>query len=291
MPEPRDSNDTDAPELAPNMWFAEYGMPYTTAILEAEAEANREHPGSRGEERHELAQFLIDQETAVVRDYLEGRISQEEFEDFKSLGEKELQDLRDRAETEVEELEEDFEDWGETLNVEVQAFAEEHGAEVTNLVETSQVRELTSQDLSLHMASDLLGLGVNAVDDALERLPPHIHDLLDVVEEETLDSAHKMLDARAELSSADAHDLAGERETLEGVEETFETEIHEAHEDVDTAFERMDQELEHAKETVATAQQHAELDPAATIEQMPYKTIEADEVQEQIEDETGVTDA
>ncbi|MFK7912271.1 MAG: hypothetical protein AB8B93_00025 [Pseudomonadales bacterium] len=281
----------DNPELAPNMWFAEYGMPYTTAILEGEAASNREDPELRGEERHPVSQFLIDQETAVVRDFIDGKISQEEFDAFKELSAQKLESLQDRIEIEADELSEDFEDWEEDLGVEVQAFAKEHGTEISNIVDVAKARELSADDLSLHMASDLLGLGVNALDGALEKLPPHIHDIIDVVESESLDAAHAMLDARGELSSADEHNLAGQRERLEEIEPAFEAEVDEIHEAIDDGFGRVDKDLEKVQDSIATAQEHGERDPGTTIEHFPYKTIEDQQLNEEVEDASGVTDA
>ena len=291
MAESTEKTTDDTPELAPNMWFAEYGMPYTTAILEGEAQSNRDNPELRGEERHPLSQFLIDQETAVVRDFIEGRITEEEFESFKEMSAQKLEDLRDRAETEFDELDEDLGDWEADLEVNIQAFGEEHGTEIKDIVDASKVRELTADDLSLHMTSDLLALGVNALDGALEKMPPHIHDLVNVVEEESLGAAHAMLEARGELSSADEHNLDGQRDRLEEIEPTFEAEVEEVHEAVDDAFEKIDKDLEKAQDSIATAQEHAERDPGTTAEHYPYQTIEDQKLTEQIEDESGFTDA
>ena len=283
--------EEDAVELAPNMWFTEYGMPYTTAILQGEAESNREDPELRGEERHPVAQFLIDQETAVVRDFIDGKISQEEFDAFKDMSAQKLESLRDRLETEADELSDDFEDWEEDLGVEVQAFGKEHGTEISNIVDVAKVRELSADDLSLHMTSDLLGLGVNALEGALERLPPHIHDMINVVEAESLETAHAMLEARGELSSADEHNLEGQRERLEEIEPAFEAEVDEIHEAVDDGFERAGKDLEIVQDSIATAQEHGERDPGTTIEHFPYKTLEDPQLNEEVEDASGMTDA
>ena len=283
-------NNDSRPELATNMWFTEYGMPYTTAILQGEAESNREYPEQRGEERHPISQFLMDQETAVARDYHDGKITKEEFESFKELSAQKLESLQDRVETETDELDEDLEDWENELGVEVTAFANEHGKELVDIVDVSKVRELSADDLSLHMTSDLLGMGINALDGVLERLPPHIHDVLDVVEEESLDAAHALLDARGELSSADEHNLESQRERLEEIEPAYEAEIDDVHEAVDTGFERIDKDLEKVQDEISIAQAHGERDPDTTIEHMPYKTIDDQQLNDEIEDASGTLD-
>ena len=113
-------------ELAPNQWFTEYEMPYTTLILEAEARAAKENPEQTGEPRAELAQFIIDQETAVARDYHAGHISQEEFDAYKAKSQELLDATADKVEAEVDEMLEDVEDWQGEFEVSVQEYAEEH---------------------------------------------------------------------------------------------------------------------------------------------------------------------
>ena len=291
MADDTDNNTEQAADLAPNMWFTEYGMPYTTAILENEAASNREDPELRGEERHPVSQFLIDQETAVVRDFIDGKISKEEFESFKELSAQKLEALQDKVEIETDELEEDLEDWEADLGVEVQAFGKEHGTELTNIVDVAKVKELTADDLSLHMTSDLLGLQINALDDVLERLPPHLHDVINVVEAESLEAAHALLDARGELSSADEHNLDGQRERLDEIEPAFEAEVDTIHDAIDTGFGRVDNELGKVQDTIATAQEHGERNPDTTVDHFPFKTIEDQQLNEQIEHESGTTDA
>ncbi len=283
------SEETEAQaELAPNMWFTEYGMPYTTMILENEAAAANEYPDAQTEDRHPLAQFIIDQETAVARDYIEGRISETEFAAFKETSQARLDELGDRVETELDELEEEGESWAEDYGKSVDAFVAEHKGEVDRLEEVANTRELTSSDVSLHLVADYLGTTVDGVDKLLEKLPPHLHDVIDVIESETLESAHELVDARAELSSADAHDIDGERETLEAIEPTFEAEIDEVHEEIDASFERMDQAFEVVQGEIDVAKEHAEMNPDATVEHFPYKITDDYDAIDEMEQETGI---
>lgn len=280
------TNETETtPELAPNNWVMEYGMPFTNILLESEAEMAAED-GNRVE-RHEVMQFIIDQETAVAKDYLNGDISEQEFNDFKEFSETRLESLQDAIGKEVDELEEDGEDWQSDFVSSIEAFGKEHGQEVLQLVEISEERDLTASDLSLHLVSDALKMGVDGIDQLYEILPPHLHDIVDVLEVEILDTAHDMVEARADLSSADEHNLDGDRAELEAIAPTLEAEFDDAHEAIDTVFERIDVEIEHVKEVVDTAREHAELDPETTVEHMPYQTIEDYDLMEQTEDETG----
>lgn len=278
-------NPNAAPELAPNNWFMEYGMPFTNTLLEGEAEMNAEQ-GHQGE-RHDLMQFIIDQETAVAKDYLNGDISEQEFNDFKEFSENRLESLQEAIGKEVEELEESGEEWQSDFVSSLEAFGKEHNSEVLQLVEISKERDLEASDLSLHLISDAMKVGVDGIDQLYEILPPHLHDIVDVLEVEVLETAHDMVDARAELSSADEHNLDGDRAELEAIEPTVEAEFDAVHESIDTDFERIDVEIERAKEFVDTAQEHAELDPETTVEHMPYQTIEDYDLMEQTEEETG----
>ena len=274
-----------APALAPNNWVMEYGMPFTTTLLESEAEVNAEE-GSRIE-RHDLMQFIIDQETAVAKDYLNGDISEQEFNDFKEFSENRLESVQEAIGKEIEELEEDGEEWQSDFVSSLEAFGKEHGQEVLQLVEISKERDLEANDLSLHLISDVMKVGVDGIDELYEILPPHLHDIVNVFEEQVLETAHDMVDARAELSSADEHNLDRDRAELEAIEPTVEAEFDELHEAIDTEFERIDVEIGHAQEFIDTAREHAELDPETTVEHMPYQTIEDYDLMEQTEDETG----
>lgn len=274
-------------ELAPNMWFAEYGMPYTTVILENEADYAQENPEAAQEDRHPLAQFIIDQETAVVRDYLEGRISEEEFNSFKELSEARIESMEESIDKEIEELGDDAEGVLSEIHIELGKFKEEHGAELEKLMDTVKEREPTSDDVSLHMTADLLGVVFEGTDKVYEMLPPHLHDLFDVVESEALGTAHELLEAREELSSADDHNFDTDRRELDAIEPVFEADIDTAHENIDDAFERIDQDLEEAKEFVETAKEHAELNPGLTVEHMPYQITEDYDAVDQMEEEVG----
>lgn len=278
-------------ELAPNMWFTEYGMPYTTMILENEAYMAKEYPDAEHADRHPLAQFIIDQETAVARDYIEGRISETEFEAFKEASQAQIDELGERVEKEMEELQADGEDWAEDYGKSVEAFVTEHKGEIEHITDVAATRELEASDLSLHLVADYLGTSVDGVDKLMEKLPPHLHDIVDVLESGTLESAHELVDARAELSSADEHDLRGEREALEVIEPTFEAEMDVVHEDIDASFEKIDQTFEVVQGEIDVAREHAEMNPDTTVEHFPYKITEDYDAMDDMEEETGVSQA
>lgn len=227
-------------ELAPNMWFTEYGMPYTTLILEAEAAAAKENPELAGQPRNDLAQFIIDQETAVARDFHAGLISQDEFDAYKEKSQDLLDATTERLEGEVDELLEDVDDWADDFEVSVKDFAAEHEGEFTELVELAKTQEISAKDISLDLVADTLGVTVNGIDSLLERLPPHIHDLIDVVKEDSINNAQELLEARGELSSAEDHNLDRDAERLETIEPVLEANIDEAHESIDRDFEQVD---------------------------------------------------
>lgn len=284
-----DQEQTEA-ELAPNMWFTEYGMPYTTAILASEAADNREHPENAGLPRHEVAQFIIDQETAVARDFHEGRISEAEFNAFKEKSQELLDASIEKMDTELEEFEDDLSDWGKDFEVSVNAFSDEHKVEIKELTDLANAGEMTKEDVSLHLVGDVIALNVDGIDDLLERLPPHLHDVVNTIRDETLGNAHDLLEARGELSSADEHDLAKEEATLDSIEPVFEADIDEVHEAIDHDFERIDQAIGDVQDYVEDVQEHGERNPELTVEHMPTRHVDDYDLPEQIEDETGITD-
>lgn len=286
-----EANGTDKPELAPNQWFTEYGMPYTTALLEGEAEQRREHPELAGQDRHPLSQFIIDQETAVARDFHEGRISQEEFDAFKALSQERVDTLREGLVEDIGELGEDVQAWEDRFSVSLQDFKAEHHDEMDRLVETARVRELDGADMSLKLAADVLGVTVDAADNLFERLPPHVHDLLDTLEDRTTEAAQDLLDARGELSSSAAHDLERDQGRLDELMPVVEAEFDTAHEGVDAGFDRIDAEFDKAHDVVEAARDHAALDPDLTVEQMPWRTIEDPALREEMENDTGVVES
>ena len=118
MAETTETIEAESAELAPNMWFTEYGMPYTTMILENEAAMAKEYPDAVAGDRHPLAQFIIDQETAVAQDYAAGNISEAEFNEFKALSESRMEAMQDSLEKEIDELAEDGEDWVKDFSAE-----------------------------------------------------------------------------------------------------------------------------------------------------------------------------
>lgn len=282
--------DDSSTELAPNMWFTEYGMPYTTAILEAEAADNREHPEDAGQPRHELAQFIIDQETAVARDYHEGRISEDEFNAFKEKSQEMLDASIEKMDTEIEEFEDDLSDWGKDFEVSVNAFGDEHKVEIKELSDLAHADKLTKEDISLHLVGDAIALNVDGIDDLLERVPPHLHDVVNTIRDETLGNARELLDERGELSSADEHDLAKEEAALDAIEPVFEADVDEVHEAIDEDFERIDQAIGDVQDYVGDVQEHGERNPELTVEHMPTRHVDDYDLPDQIEEETGIAD-
>ncbi len=287
MAETTETIEAESAELAPNMWFTEYGMPYTTMILENEAAMAKEYPDAVAGDRHPLAQFIIDQETAVAQDYAAGNISEAEFNEFKALSESRMEAMQDSLEKEIDELAEDGEDWVKDFSAEFEKLGVEHKGEFDDLIATAKERGLEASDISLHLAADYLGTTFEGVDKLCEMLPPHIHDVVDVIETETLDTAHAFLDAREELESADEHNLDGERAELETIQPTFEAEIDDAHEAIDDAFEEIDVEIEDAKEFANTAREHAEMNPDTTVEHFPYQITDDYDAIDQMEEEVG----
>ncbi len=287
MAETTETSTAATPDLAPNMWFTEYGMPYTTMILESEAEFLKENPDAVAGDRHPLAQFIIDQETAVAQDYAAGKISEAEFNDFKALSEGRIEAMQDSLEKEIDELSEDGEAWADDFVKELEGFGSEHKAEIEKLVETAKERDLEACDVSLHLAADYLGTTFEGVDKLFEMLPPHLHDVIDVIENETLDTAHAMVDAREELDSAEEHNLDGERAELEEIQPVFEAQIDDVHEAIDDSFDRIDADIEKAKDFADTAREHAELNPDTTVEHFPYQITEDYDAIDQMEEDVG----
>lgn len=285
------TEQSTADELASNMWFTEYGMPYTTALLEAEAQDNKDHPENAGQPRHELAQFIIDQETAVARDYHDGKISEAEFNAFKERSQEMLDASIEKFDTEIEEFEDDVSDWGDDFEVSVNAFSDEHKVEIKELTDLAKTDEIEGKDISLHLLGDAMALTVDGVDDLLERVPPHLHDVVNVVRDETLGNARELMEARGELSSADEHDLSRDEEKLEAIEPVFEADVEDTHEAIDDEFERIDNAISDVQDYVGDVQEHGERNPELNVEHMPTRHVDDYDLPEQIEDDTGITEA
>ena len=281
------ANEQEAPELAANMWFKEYDMPYTTIILENEAAYANAYPDAQTGDRHPIAQYIIDQETAVARDFLEGKISEAEFNNFKELSEARIESMGERLEAEMDELGEDADVWIKEFGGELVKLEKEHGAEIGKLAEKLESGDLKASDVSLHLAADMMGTVFEGVDKLNDMLPPHVHDLFEVVETEILETAHDMVDAREELSSADEHNLDRDREVLEEIEPIVEAEFDQAHEEVDEHFERQDADIERAQEAIDVAKEHAELNPDISVEYAPYQITEDYDAIDQMEEEVG----
>ena len=281
------TDDSNNPELAPNMWFTEYGMPYTTLILENEAQYAKENPDAAVGDRHPLAQFIIDQETAVAQDYAAGKISEAEFSAFKEMSQERIDSMGERLEEEFDELTEDAEPVVQEFVKDLEQVGEDHKVELSDLAAKVKEGQLEASDISLNLAADYLGTTFEGVDKVFELMPPHLHDLVDVIETETLDTAHAMVDAREDMESAQEHNLDGERAELDAIQPTFEAEIDDVHEAIDDSFEKMDVEIEEAKDFADTAREHAERDPDTTAEHFPYQITEDYDATDQMEEETG----
>lgn len=265
-------------------------MPFTNMLLNAE-QFQRENNPDQPVERPAMVQFIMDQESAVATDFTEGRISEKEFNDFKELSQERADATREGIRDAFEPFVEDINSWKDETSSSIGSFMEEHGAEAEKLAKVSDEQAVTRFEVSLGLAADTLGLTVESADALLERLPPHLHDIMNSLEEGVNGSAHDLLAARGELGSAGEHDLDAESDRLEILAPAFEAEFEAARESMDVAFERIDQQFDDARDVVDAIRDYADAHPDVTIEVVVERTIEDPNLEDRIEDDTGVTSA
>lgn len=225
-----------------------------------------------------LVQFMLEQEAAVARDHAEGRISDADYQSFRDMTETRIGEFREHMQDAGKDMVEGLREWVDgDLRSAAEHLKEEH---------PELVAELESGHPKLETVADTLE-AIEAVKPAIDVVFDGVDGMVDVVGDDMPSMARDFVDARAQMEGVDPAEIEAAQGRLEEVSGAFEAKIDEAHESIDAARDKMDENFEAYGEAVDQMHDYAEAHPDAEVR---YQIHDA-QIDEEIEEETGVVDA
>lgn len=225
-----------------------------------------------------LVQFMLEQEAAVARDHAEGRISDADYQSFRDMTETRIGEVREHLQDAGKDMVEGIREWG---NGDLKDAVEHLKEEQPNLV-----AELESGHPKLEAVADTLDL-IGAIKPVIDVALDGVDEIVEVVGDDMPSMARDFVDARARMEGVDPAEIEAAQGKLETVAGAFEAKIEEAHDALGAAHEKIDAEFETFGEAVDQMHDYAEAHPDVEV----HTQIHDAQIDEEIEEETGVVDA
>jgi hypothetical protein len=282
-------------------------MPYTALILEGEAKQRENNPDAQVE-RPEHLQFIIDQEAAVQRDFDSGRISQADYDSFRELSTERVEEIRAEVGVEVDEyvadVKETLEPRIDELKGELDHFKEmtdPHRDQMEELNALASSGQLDAGDVPLGLAADVIEpsldvaeTGVDMMDDVTGLVGEHLPEIVDVAVDNSQETAHAFIDARANMEGVDQAEISAAREQLGALDAGLDEQMDTFNKEFDGAMERADdyydwqrEQIDEGRDQVDAIRDYVEEHPDATVEDYPGRV----EQPVDSEEDMGIADA
>lgn len=240
-------------------------LPFSQAILEAEARNAQEHPENKDTpfSQSEMGRLIIETEQKNVADFQAGVITQEQFDHLREVSQAQLDSLKEHVGEDLRDLTQRAEDWKHDAIDEYNDLKSSHPEVIADIQQGNPtlVNATTVAEMAVNVIEPLV------VDVALEG----VHHLGDHVMDDLKDSGTTIVEARAELPSVtDAErDSTNARvevavAKMEQDKEQFDRGIAEAEDKVHESFDQARQVIDNAHEYGTTHPDAHVLDHAQT---------------------------
>jgi len=271
-------------------------MPFTKLVREAEeadakqrAEAQAEAQEIPGWVRETppqqenmsdapLIKLMVEQEAAVARDYAEGRITEVDYQSFRDLSESRIEAFRTHLDETGQGIVESFKEWAPDAISAFEGLKEKH---------PDLVDELESGHPNLGVVADTLDTVQVIVEPLLEKSLDGADEVVDVIGTDLPNMAQDFVEARANMEGTDKAEVADAQARLDGVTADWEAKMEEADVSIDAAREKLESDFDAYEAAVDELHLKAEADPDAEV----ITQIHEAQIDDMIEEETGVTDA
>ncbi|MDZ4778313.1 MAG: hypothetical protein SGJ23_16140 [Alphaproteobacteria bacterium] len=270
-------------------------MPFTKVVREAEESAARQQaeaeakaqeipgwvretpPAQEKMSEAPLIKLMVEQEAAVARDYAEGRITEADYQSFRDMSEAKIEDFKTHLQETGQDIVESFKEWTPEAVEAINDLKEKH----PDLVE-----EMESGHPKLAVVADTLET-LEVFEPLMEKGLDGADQLVEVIGTDLPSMAQDFVDARANMEGADQAEVADAQTRLETVTTEWDAKMEEADVAIDSARDKLEADFDVYSEKVDELQAQAEANPDAEV----IMQIHEADLDEEIEEETGVTDA
>ncbi len=256
-------------------------MPFTKFVNDSEAAYVRDHPGVKFTPlaESEIGKVILEQEAKVAAEHAAGRVSDDELEAFRALGEARVESLKSHMQDEGEEIGDGLESWKHDAVASWQDFKAEH---------PEVIADVEGGNPSVASMATSVDLVVEVVDPLFDPIVDGAHGILDAVGDELGETAQQMVEARAEQAGADADEIELSRVKVEVARDRLDADIDKGHAAMDAMREQVHTDLESASEA---AHSYAEAHPDSHLNDVNPAAISDPHIQEAIQQETQVAEA
>ncbi len=270
-------------------------MPFTKVVREAEESAARQQaeaeakaqeipgwvretpPAQEKMSEAPLIKLMVEQEAAVARDYAEGRITEADYQSFRDMSEAKIEEFKTHLQETGQDIVESFKEWTPEAVEAINDLKEKH----PDLVE-----EMESGHPKLAVVADTLET-LEVFEPLMEKGLDGADQLVEVIGTDLPSMAQDFVDARANMEGADQAEVADAQTRLETVTTEWDAKMEEADVAIDSARDKLEADFDVYSEKVDELQAQAEANPDAEV----IMQIHEADLDEEIEEETGVTDA
>jgi ribosome-associated translation inhibitor RaiA len=271
-------------------------MPFTKVVREAEEAAAKQQaeaeakaqeipgwvrdtpPAQEKMSEAPLIKLMVEQEAAVARDYAEGRITEADYQSFREMSETKIEEFRTHLEETGQDIGESFKEWAPGAK---DAFAD------LQAKHPDLINELESGHPNLGVVADTLDTVQVVVEPLIEKSLDGADQLVEVIGTDLPNMAQDFVDARANMEGADKAEVADAQTRLDGVTTEWNEKIEAADVAIDAAREKLEADFDAFETVVDDMHAKAEADPDAEV----IMQIHEADLDEEIEEETGVADA
>lgn len=271
-------------------------MPFTKLVREAEAAAVNQEAAANLKAQEEpgwvrepqppqeklseapLIKLMVEQESAVARDFAEGRITEEDYQSFRELSETKIEEFKTHLQDTGQEIVESFKEWVPDAK---EAFAELQ-AKHPDLIE-----ELESGHPKIGVVADTLDMAQVVIEPLVDKSLEGADELVGVIGTDLPTMAQDLVDARANMEGADKAEVADAQTRLDGVTTEWNEKFEQADTAIDAAREKLEADFDQFETAVDEMHARAEENPDAEV----IMQIHEADLDEEIEEETGVVDA
>lgn len=270
-------------------------MPFTKLVREAEeqavkqqAEADakaaevpgwvRETPPPQDKfSEAPLIKLMVEQEAAVARDYADGRITEADYQSFRDLSTGKIEELKTHLQETGQDLVASLEEWVPDAKEAGKELMEKH----PDLAE-----QFESGHPKLAVVADTLEM-LEVTEPLVNKVLDGADEMIEVVGADLPNMAQELVDARANMEGSDKADVAEAQTRLDGATADWDEKFEKADIALDEARVKVEEGFDAYETAVDEMHAKAEANPDAEV---IIQIHEAD-LDEEIEEETGVVDA
>jgi hypothetical protein len=255
-------------------------LPFSQAVLEAEAKNATEHPENKDTpfSQTDVGKLILETEQKNVADFQAGKISQEEFDHLREVSQQHLDTIKEHVGEDLQDLTQRVNDWKQDTVDQFKDLKEAHPEVIADLEHGNPtvVNATVAADLAINVIEPLI------VDVALEG----VHQLGDHLMDDLKDAAVDIVGARSELSSVTEEERDSNHARVDAVVTKLDEDQEKFDRSIEVAEDKVHHDMDQAHQAIEAAHDYGEAHPDAHVLDHA-QTADTPEVQQELSAHEG----